>query len=482
MGILSNLEPKAVFSYFEDFCAIPHRSGNTQKISDYCVDFAKKHNLEHRRDALGNVIIKKAGTVGKENSPTVMLQGHLDMVCEQDKSKSQINMDSDGLELIVEGDILRANATTLGADNGIAGALALGILAADNLAHPPLEVVLTVDEEVGLIGATALDTGDLKSTKMINLDAEEEGTFFTSCAGGVTAECTLPIERKDAIGTILTITVSGLKGGHSGIEIDKGRGNAAKILTRFLYSLSSEIPFLLVSIEGGLKDNAIPLFATATILVKDKNEKKVGNFTHLFDKTVKNELKTSDPNVKISLSDQKTGTALAMTAGSTKKAVCFLNSLPNGVQSMSADVEGLVESSLNLGILKSHNSEITASFGVRSSVDSLKWEIVSRLSSLCDLAYATLKTFSPYPGWEYNPSSPLRDVFRGAYLDLFGKEAQTTAIHAGLECGLFSGKMPGIDCIAFGPDMKGVHTPQEQVSISSVYRTWDLLCEVLKRL
>lgn len=482
MNTLSHLEPVAVFSYFEELCAIPHGSGNTAAISDYCVDFAKKHDLWHRKDSLGNVIIKKPATKGKENSPPVIIQGHLDMVCEKDPSLTDLDMSKDALRLVVSGDDLYAKGTTLGGDDGIAVAFALAVLASSDLPHPPLEVIFTVDEEIGLLGAAAIDLSDLEGRRLLNIDSEEEGIFLTSCAGGLSAHCTLPVTRASVRGTAFTISLNGLKGGHSGVEIDKNRGNANLLLNRFLVELSRDIPFSLVSFEGGLKENAIPLSSTAVIVAAGSCASLLEERVLAFHAIFRKEYQTSDAGVTLKGESGENGTYFALTPESTKAVLTLLLALPGGILGMSAEIPGLVESSLNLGILKLEEQLLTARFAVRSSLQSRKEEMVTKLSVLCEAAGGSVSISGDYPAWEYQKQSTLREVMVEAYQDLFGKEPKLAAVHAGLECGFLAGKVEDLDCISFGPDLFDIHTTKERLSISSTKRTYDLLCEVLKRL
>lgn len=480
MRILEKLEPKEVFMYFEDICSIPHGSGNTQEISDYCVNFAYKHNLDVVQDSLGNIIINKPGTKGYEDHPAVILQGHLDMVCEKDDTKSSINMDKDGLELIIDDDYIHANGTTLGGDDGIAIAYTLAILASDEISHPPLVALFTIDEETGLIGAAEVDLSSIDARTMINLDSEEEGVFLTSCAGGATISAKIPIKRKNYTGKIMTIKLDGLKGGHSGTEIDKNRGNSNKIMARFLNELSKKCSFHLADIHGGLKHNAIPLMTEAVIITEEN--KTVSEFAQEFNSIIKNELKTSDSGVNLSICDEKEGSCQAIRKKDTLSLIRMFTVAPNGVQTMSSDIKGLVESSVNFGVLKADENYVYTEFSIRSSVHSLIDEIISRISILIEDVDGIATVSQCYPAWEYKKDSKLRDTMVNAYEDLFGSKPKVTAIHAGLETGLFSGKLEGLDCISIGPQMYDIHTSKERLSISSTQRVWKLIVETLKRL
>lgn len=479
MAILSNIEPKNVFRYFEEICSIPHGSGNTRQISNYCVRFAKEHGLRYIQDTNNNVIIFKDAAPGYEQSPPVMLQGHLDMVCEKTPDCT-IDFENDGLTLQLDNGIISAEGTTLGGDDGIAAAMGLALLAADNIPHPPLEVVLTVDEEIGMLGAAALDCSPLKSRLMLNLDSEDEGILLVSCAGGVTATCRLPITWEEVGGTKVTLKISGLTGGHSGVEIDKGRSNANQLMGRLLNELSKALPYSLISVNGGLKDNAIPREATAEIVVEASAavQAVVEKYNNIF----ASEYRSVDPELSARAIIGEEGRFKAVDNDSKKRMIAALVNLPGGIQRMSADIPGLVQTSLNMGILKTAGSEMLMSFSARSSVATEKEELVSRLGNLMDLLGGTVECAGDYPAWEYVPDSRLRNVMIEVFEEQYGHKPEVTAIHAGLECGLFAGKLPELDCVSFGPDMKDIHTPKETMDVASVQRTWKYLLGVLKRL
>lgn len=482
MGILSNLEPKPVFHYFEEICKIPHGSKNTRQISDYCVNFAKERGLNYIQDDANNVIIFKPGTEGYENSAPVMLQGHLDMVCEKEKNCS-IDMSKEGLQLQLQDGTVSAKGTTLGGDDGIAVAYALAILDATDIPHPPLEIIFTVDEEIGMLGASALDCTPLSSRTMLNLDSEEEGYLLVSCAGGVTTVGHLPLTRFPAMGKKAVLTITGLLGGHSGVEIDKGRANACKLLGRTLYILQKEFSFLLCSVEGGLKDNAIPREATASLLINsDVDEEAFAKRIEEIQQIYQREYQLTDSSIQCILTVSDTEEINAMTPDTGRKIIASLMNLPNGIQRMSYDIDGLVQTSLNLGILKTSDTEVTYSFAVRSSVETEKDAVVQQICCLTETLGGRVETYGTYPAWEYRQDSPLRDLMITVYEEQYGKKPVIQALHAGLECGLFAGKLPGLDCVSFGPDMKDIHTPKETLDAASVLRTWNYILEILKRL
>ena len=481
MAVLSGIEPKAVFKYFEEICAIPHGSGNTKQISDYCVCFAKEHGFRYIQDKSNNVIIFKDSTTGYDKSAPVIIQGHLDMVCEKTPDCA-IDFEKDGLSLRVDDGIISAEGTTLGGDDGIAVAFALAILDSDDIAHPALEVVLTVDEEIGMLGAADLDCTPLKSRIMLNLDSEEEGILLVSCAGGTTATCTMPIKRKEINGIAIKIGVNGLMGGHSGVEIDKGRANANRLIARVLNELGKEMAYELVSISGGLKDNAIPREASAELVIAPEDAQAVRTLVDKYDKIFADEYRSVDPDISLTVSIAEEGSFQAMVDDSKKRVISALVNLPGGIQRMSADIPGLVQTSLNMGILKTTDEEVVMVFAVRSSVGTEKEEVVSRLMNLMDILGGTVECTGDYPAWEYRQDSKLRDLMIEVFEQQYGYKPAVEAVHAGLECGLFAGKLPGLDCISFGPEMKDIHTTNECMDIASVQRTWNYVLEVLKRL
>lgn len=481
MGVLSNLEPKEVFTYFEEISAIPRPSYQEKKISDHCVSFAKKHNLPYYQDEWNNIIIKKDATPGYEAAPPVILQGHLDMVCEKEPGCG-IHFDTDGLDLMVEGDDISAKGTTLGGDDGIAIAYALAILASDAIPHPKLEVVFTASEEVGMEGASGLDASKLEGRRLINLDSEEEGILLAGCAGGASVECTLPARFVPASGAALKITVNGLAGGHSGSEIDKGRANANLVMGRILVGLSKNIPFTLVQCEGGRKDNAIPRECSAVICMAQDKLDQAEQVIRQLQQEMANEYVRTDSKIQCKAEREVQTPGHMLDEESTKAAVLLVNALPNGIQAMSADVAGLVETSLNLGIMKLSEETFTLRYAARSSVGSSLNALLDKMSYITKGVGGDIQISGVYPAWEYKRESPLRDKMVAVYEKMYGKKPTVEAIHAGLECGLLAGKLPGLDCISLGPDMQAVHTTDEKLSISSTKRVWDYLLAVLQGL
>lgn len=481
MGVCSQLEPSRVFAFFEEISKIPHGSGNTKLISDYCVAFAKGHNLKWIQDENNNVVIFKDGSKGYEESEPIILQGHMDMVCEKE-SQVEIDFEKDGLNLYVDGDFLKAQGTTLGGDDGIAVAYMLAILEDGTLPHPPLEAVFTVDEEIGLLGAQSIDLSMLKGKKLLNIDSDEEGVFLTSCAGGLQANCQIPVSWMQEEGSLYEIKVAGLQGGHSGSEIHKERGNAVMLLGRVLYEIHQAFPFSLISLFGGLKDNAIPREATATILLpKEAESQELTDKIEILNQILKHEYQGSDPGIQVCCNSLGEKSVKALDAPSLIKVLFMLRTMPWGVQHMSSEIDGLVETSLNPGILKLEEDACLLCFSVRSSVTSRKYELTGRLTFITEFLGGEVVVQGDYPAWEYQANSSMRELMAETYRDLFQEEPKLQAIHAGLECGIFSGKIEGLDCISFGPNNYDIHTPKERLSISSTQKVWKLILEFLKR-
>lgn len=482
MRVLEHLEPKEVFYFFEEICKIPHGSGNLDAISSYLENFAKERNLFHIRDASNNVIIIKEATSGYETVEPIMLQGHMDMVAVK-KNGCGIDLEKDPLRLNVEGDFVYAQDTSLGGDDGIAVAYILAILDSDKIAHPRIEAVITTDEEVGMNGATAIDLSMLKAKRMLNIDSEEEGILLTSCAGGVRVDCHLPIkqipEQPDM--AYMEITVGGLLGGHSGTEIDKGHGNAIKLLGITLKQALEKYTFHIAQISGGEKDNAIPREASATIGIKQEKSKEFMEEIARIEAELKNEYQSKEKDLYVKAQPLASYKFPIFDVGSTRRTVDFLVLLPNGVMAMSADIAGLVETSLNAGILKQAENEVILSSAIRSAIESAKHKIALQVETLTKLFGGYVETHGDYPGWQFEPDSKLRASMVQLYRELFGKEAQIQALHAGLECGIMAAKISGLDCVSFGPNIYDIHTTEERLSISSTYRMWNYLLEILKQ-
>ena len=486
MRVLENLEPKEVFSYFEDICSIPHGSGNTQQISDYCVNFAKEHGLKYRQEECGNVIIWKDATPGYEQAPTVILQGHMDMVAVKE-ADCTLDLEKDGLLLEIDGDWVQAKGTSLGADDGIAVAYALTILAADDIPHPTLEAVFTVGEEVGLTGATALDASDLTGKILMNMDSENEGVFLIGCAGAATVACCLPVHKENVSGQMFEWHIDGLMGGHSGMEINKERANANKVFGRFLAYCMEKTDFAIVSANGGEKENAIAPKVTekganAVLVVPEENIAVFEDTVSAFEAILKKEHLFTDPDLHIYVEKKECGEFEVLTKETVQKLMALLIHLPNGVQKRIPEFPDSVQTSLNMGILEQTEDEISMTFSVRSSVTSEKEWLMRQMEHLTKVFGGYCRISGVYSAWEYQPDSKIRPLMIETYEEITGKKPETAAIHAGVECGIFSEKLPGLDCISYGPQINDIHTTRERLSISSVKRNWELTVEVLKKL
>lgn len=480
MGVLDQLEPKAVFSYFETICGIPHGSGNTGPIADYLVKFAQDRGLAWYRDAANNVVLTKPASPGYEAADTMILQAHTDMVCEKAPGV-EFDFAKDAIRPIVEGDTLRADGTTLGADNGISVAMILALLDDAELKHPKIEALLTTDEETGMVGAFAFDCSHLTGHKFINLDSEYEGVLMCSCAGGANAYSTIPVQREESALQLVELTVSGLASGHSGVEIDKGRANANVLMGRLLGTLGEKLSYQLVKLEGGSRETAIAATAAAVIGVAEGCADTAAEIAESCGAVFAKEYAAAEPGLTVIAKTLPSETVSALTAESTALVTRVLLALPDSVQAMSVDMPGLVQTSLNFGILKLRETELYCANTVRSSMTTQKLWILNKVRAVAELAGGTTEITGSYPGWSYNPHSVVKDTILAVYKDLFGKEATVEAVHAGIECGLFADSIPDLDCVSIGPDMGDVHTPKEHLSISSTARTYALLKEVLAR-
>ena len=475
---LAGLEPQAVFHYFEDICAIPHGSYNTKAISDYLVDFAKKNNLRYIQDDLNNVILFGDATPGYEDHEPVILQGHMDMVCEKD-ADCPIDMEKEGLDITHDGNYVFAKGTTLGGDNGIAVAYALALLTDKTIPHPALEVIITVDEETGMEGAADIDLSMLKGRRMLNMDSEEEGIFTVSCAGGVRTQISMPVERRAVYGPCVRLTVEGLQGGHSGVEIHKPLANANKVMGEFLGRVQKLMPVCITKLQGGAKDNAIPRSCQVTLVALGMYIERINDVAAQLQQEIREQY--DEPDVIIRGDDVDALGGNALTTECSAKLIGLLNAAPNGVQAWSQDIEGLVQTSLNLGVVNlSDKLELT--FAIRSSVNQEKLDLAKRLEELAKFYDAEASHKGDYPAWEYKKDSQLRDTMVKVYKEMYNADAQVVAIHAGLECGLLSEKLPGLDCVSIGPEMHDIHTSRERLGIASVGRMWQYIQEVLKNL
>ena len=475
---LAGIEPQEVFACFEKLCAIPHGSRNTKAISDYLVAFAREQGIRCIQDNLNNVILFGEGTCGMENHAPVILQGHMDMVCEKDPGCS-LDMAAEGLDVTHDDTCVYAKGTTLGGDDGIAVAYAMALLMDKTIPHPPLEVIITVDEEIGMLGAAGIDLSMLRGRRMINLDSEEEGIFTVSCAGGATAVLSLPNNRHAVYGPCIRLAVDGLQGRHSGAEIHKNRANANKVMGEFLGRIQKLMPLCLTSFSGGSKDNAIPRSCQATAVAMGIHLERINEVAAALQAEIRE--KYDEPEATVQAFDVDALGGNGLSTEDTAKVVALLCAAPNGVQAYSADIPGLVQTSLNLGIAKL-GERFTATFSVRSSVNQEKQALLDKLRDLVGFYGGSYSQMGEYPAWEYRKDSALRDTMVRIYRQMFGKEPEVLAIHAGLECGLLGQKIPGLDCVSIGPQMHDIHTSREKLEIASTERTWRFLLEVLKAL
>ncbi|MBD5539808.1 MAG: aminoacyl-histidine dipeptidase [Lachnospiraceae bacterium] len=523
--MLENLNPKKVFQYFEEICSIPHGSGNVDAISDYLVEFAKEHGLWWKQDELKNVIMIKEASPGKEDRPAVMIQGHMDMVAVKEPD-ADIDMTKDGLRLSIDGDYVYAKDTSLGGDDGIALAYGLALLSDESISHPRMELVITTEEEVGMEGATGIDLSPCQGMQMLNIDSEEEGQFVAACAGGIRVNGRIPVERvqieessgkeereneewaneergyKECLRKKIMLT--GFAGGHSGTEIGRNGGNANIVLGWFLNELSKRVDITIYEMQGGLKDNAIPVEAYAVIgngtdskeaLGTDGKEnmgerrklweKKFADCCDRLQKEMQSRFLATDPECRVVVTDcakDENAFLSGLRTDDSKKILAFLAEAPNGVQAMCEEPEGLVQTSLNLGIMKLEEKGLQTAFSLRSSVAKEKEELKERVCSLIEKYNGLVTTTGDYPAWEYKKESPLREKMIAVYEKQYGKKPLVLSLHAGLECGILAAKKPGLDCVSFGPDILDIHTTRERMSISSVERVWEFLVEVVEEL
>lgn len=480
MSGLAQLLPADIWFYFNQICAIPRMSKNEQHIIAYLKAFAAKHNLPFKQDAIGNVLILKPATLGLNSIQSVVLQSHMDMVCEKNADTVH-DFESDAIKPFVDGDWVRAQGTTLGADDGIGMAAQLALLASTDVAHGALECLFTVDEETGLTGAHHLEPNFLTASILLNLDSEDEGQLFIGCAGGKNTIATFPIieEPLPQKSFAIKVSVSGLQGGHSGDDIDKGRGNAIKILNRYLYLMRQDFDLQLVSFDGGNLSNAIAREAVAIAVVPSKFKETARIEFNCFLHDIQEEFKESEPHLTMKL-ESVALPEMGISSELSRKIILTLYACPHGVIRMSRQIDGLVETSTNLASVKMNNHQIVIVTSQRSDTEECKIDVVNTVSSVFTLANAQVTFTDGYPGWKPDVNSPILNVAKSVYQSLFSVPPQVRAIHAGLECGLFLQKYPNLDMISFGPTIKGAHSPQERLSISSVQKFWDYLTLLLK--
>lgn len=479
---LNNLTPPLLWKHFQEFLKIPHCSGNEKAIGDYIISVAKRLNLGYKRDDVGNVVVSKEASEGSEDSIGVILQGHLDMVCEKN-SDVEHDFKKDAIKTQIDGDWVKAKGTTLGADNGIGGCAALAIMENDDIKHPPLEFLFTVEEETGLTGATHIPEGFLKGKRLLNLDSEDEGEFTIGCAGGADSQIFLPFKKeKNSSDEIYELKLTGFKGGHSGIDINLGRGNAIKLLSRILWNLYQSFSFQLFHIEGGNLRNAIPRESAAVIGIKTKDKDK---FKEIIDKkfnSIKSEYKPIEPNAKYSLDlyNDKVGEAIDDEA--KDKIIKLIFGIPHGVVSMHPEIDGLVETSTNLAVVSTEKAKIQIICSTRSSTGSALEATRDAINAIVDIAGAEINREEGYPGWKPNLDSELLKTLKKVYKDTFDKDPHVAAVHAGLECGIIGEKFPGMDMISFGPTIEHPHSPDERVHVGTVEKFWKFLINLLAEL
>lgn len=480
--VTEGLKPRAALCFFEQLCAIPHGSGNEKAVSDFVAGFARQKGYETRQDSLHNVYIRVPASEGGENAPAVLLQGHLDMVCEK-KAGVRHDFTKEPLSLRVQNGRLSATGTTLGADDGVAGAYMMAILENPDFPHPPLEMLLTSDEETGMTGAFGADGGFFKARRLINLDGGPEGVVLVSCSGGLRTVLTKKGVHIPAIGKILRLHIGGLRGGHSGQEIDRGRGNADKLMGRVLTAMFERRPFNLISIAGGAKENAIPRDCDCVVACPPADAEKIVEAAKREGEDIRAEYAAADPGFTLTLteSDPK-GAERMFPLADTESIVRLLYLLPDGVQAKSSEIDNLVVCSSNLGVLTTEAESVIFHCSLRSPSDSMRRDLARQFETIAVLCGADFARESEYPGWPYVKESPLRDVCRETYRGLTGKEMAPVAIHAGVECGILLEKIPGADMVSIGPTMHDYHTPDEWLDLESFRRTYDFLIELLRRL
>lgn len=476
-NILADLQPQAVFKYFEQICAIPHGSGNVKQISDYLCEFAKERNLWFKQDENYNVIIKKPASDSESKAAPIILQGHIDMVAVKTDDKVK-DMEKEGLDLYIEDGYVKADRTTLGADDGIAVAYALAILDSKDIIHPPIEAVFTVDEEVGMTGAEAINLDCLDGKIMLNIDSEEEGIFLSGCAGGATLKASYSLNKSDITGTKITIKINGLTSGHSGTDIICQRANANILMGRLLFAVKECVN--IVSISGGEKDNSIAPFANAAIMTQEAD--KVTELLNNTANVLKEEYSVTDPQLNITVNNEGERSCSASDYKTSQMIINVLNYIPDGVIKMNNDIKGLVQTSLNLGVVSYDESAFYTTYLVRSSSQSEKEYLTDKIGAMTDYLGGTYELAGVYPAWEFKKDSVIRDMLCDSYKKLFGKEALVETMHAGVECGIMAAKIDGLDCVSFGPDIIDIHTVKEKLDIESTRRTWELITDVLKQL
>lgn len=482
MTTLSQLQPQPLWQWFEQICAIPHPSKHEQALSAYIQNWAKEKQLEVVEDKVGNLIIKKPATAGMENRKTVALQAHIDMVPQKNADKVH-DFEKDPIEAYVDGDWVKAKGTTLGSDNGIGMASALAVLGSDSIVHGPLEVLLTIDEEAGMTGAFGLESGYLDADILINTDSEQEGEIYMGCAGGVDAQISLPLvwQAPEPSNQTFTLALSGLKGGHSGVNIHLGRGNANKLLARFLFDYADELAIELTAFSGGSLRNAIPREANVSFMLPSDNVERLHALIESYTQLIREELAIADPDMQMTLTATDAATQV-MSEATQDSLLNLLNAAPNGVIRMSDEVEGVTETSLNVGVISTEAESVEILCLIRSLIDSGREQVEGTLTALSRLAGAEVEFSGAYPGWKPDNSSPVMAIVKDTYEAIYNKEPVIMVIHAGLECGLFKKPYPEMDMVSIGPTIRYPHSPDEKVLIETVDQYWKLLLAVLERI
>ncbi len=481
MGVLSNLEPKEVFEHFEALSMVPRRTYRDEKISDFLVEFAKTHELEYVQDKVGNVIIYKPGSPGYEDAEPVIMQGHMDMVANKTKD-SDHDFDNDPLDLFVEGNYVGARGTTLGADDGLALAYTMAVLESKDIPHPPIEAVFTVDEEIGMGGAMALDVSLLKGRKVFNIDGEEDGVLTVGCSGGTVVDVVIPVSRRQRNGVRVTIELSKYLGGHSGNDIQKQRGNAIKDMGRILYYLSKMIDFSVMAVNGGAAANVIAQHCTAEVVMSADRAENFLSRLNEYAKVIKDEYLGFEPELSINAKVGEEDSYDVMNWESSINIIWYLYGALDGVQTLDRQVAGAVESSLNTGLITTEDACVTVRYQARSSILTKREEMVQRLGLWSEIVGGHLEVDSAYPAWPYKPESELRPLMVEVYKEMFGEEPIVNVVHGGLEGGIFMDKNPDLDIVSFGPDLHNVHTPEERMDIESTAKYWEYIKAVLARL
>lgn len=484
MGILEGLEPKEVFRYFEAICQIPHGSGHTEAISDYCVEFAAEHSLTCRQDESGNVIIWKEASPGREAARPLILQGHIDMVTVKEDG-CMVDLERDPIPVDTDGTYVFANGTSLGGDDGIAVAYILAILSSNEISHPALIAILTVDEEIGMLGAAALDVSDVHADTLLNIDSEEEGVLTAGCAGGATVYVDFPAEQETVSGFVAHLQFSNLTGGHSGEEIHKERLNANALFGRFLLDAPENLRIRFGGLSGGKKDNAIAQNFSAVLVTPEQQKDDLLSYMEQFKEMIMRESWATDPDAALLLRPVGIAQAEVIQSSLAQSIRSALSLLPNGVIRRMPGMTDMVETSLNLGVIREREDEEGRSFVrmtylVRSASDTQKATLIRKIRELALMLGGESEVTGDYPAWEYREISPLRDAVSAVYKMQYGDMPEIKTIHAGLECGVFASKIPELDCVSIGPDIPDIHTVRERLHIASVERTWKLIKEVLR--